>query len=104
MTDKRIMKVTEAVFERMDSRIATELAGAYDAWISFGFCVSLGMLYSLPFTAFFEAQESKIPNVRMDSKGTSIIGDLFGCLFVTYLSMIERTPQANLHHLASRWT
>lgn len=47
MTDKRIMKVTEAVFERMDSRIATELAGAYDAWISFGFCVSLGMLYSL---------------------------------------------------------
>ena len=40
MTDKRIMKVTEAVFERMDSRIATELAGAYDAWISFGFCVS----------------------------------------------------------------
>ena len=38
----------------------------------------------------------------MDSKGTSISGDLFGCLFVTYLSMIERTPQANLHHLASR--
>lgn len=30
MTDKRIMKVTEAVFQRMDSRIASELAGAYD--------------------------------------------------------------------------
>eukprot|EP00438_Fugacium_kawagutii_P014862 Skav220138 [mRNA] locus=scaffold1320:72380:82436:+ [translate_table: standard] len=30
MTDKRLMKVTEAVFQRMDSRIATELAGAYD--------------------------------------------------------------------------
>lgn len=28
MTDKRLMKVTEAVFQRMDSRIATELAGA----------------------------------------------------------------------------
>lgn len=32
MTDKRLMKVTEAVFQRMDSRIATELAGATWGW------------------------------------------------------------------------
>ncbi|CAE7557785.1 unnamed protein product, partial [Symbiodinium necroappetens] len=30
IADKRLMKVTEAVFQRMDARIATELAGAYD--------------------------------------------------------------------------
>ncbi|CAE7231654.1 unnamed protein product [Symbiodinium natans] len=30
ISDKRLMKVTEAVFQRMDARIATELAGAYD--------------------------------------------------------------------------
>ena len=47
MTDKRIMKVTEAVFERMDSRIATELAGAYDAWISFGFFCRVSVCYIL---------------------------------------------------------
>ena len=62
MTDKRIMKVTEAVFERMDSRIATELAGAYDAWISFGFCVSLGMLYSVLLKRFFlKRRKAKFP-------------------------------------------
>jgi len=30
MTDKRLKKVTEAVFQRIDTRISTELAGAYD--------------------------------------------------------------------------
>ena len=32
ITDKRLMKVTEAVFQRMDSRIATELAGGNWDW------------------------------------------------------------------------
>ena len=50
------------------------------SWISFGVCVSLGMLYSLLLKRFFfEAQESKIPNVRMDSKGASISWDLLVC-------------------------
>lgn len=30
LTDKRVKKLCEAVFQRMDSRIATELAGVYD--------------------------------------------------------------------------
>ena len=67
MTDKRIMKVTEAVFERIDSRIATELAGAYDAWISFGFFLRFFCILDIFFAWYciFFLNEARSKNLNM---------------------------------------